>query len=455
MTIYETNLFYVGIAMLFAVGSMSHYVYRRSVSADEETRSALSLLYIIAGAFFVYGLSMMWISLATSIGIYYPLIIPRLMMIIEAIVIAGAALKIVNARMSYYVGVGAFVLVLLLTVFIPSLYPTLPGIIQLQEVMLMMLLLGESLLFGYIARATRRPTSLSIAAALIVQLAHVYLLYHIVWSDVIIVLMFFVLMGPAMIFFAFARPEMNLSLEIIGYGAAYAAPAVVLAMVQTQLTGTDVSSALLIATGAAGAAMGAGTSAFLYGRWKESKAIPTALLTIGTSTTAVSQLVGLIAPRGYVTFVNALYIDYVMGLILGVTFSATAILAAGWKNVVLLPVLVAVPAMMVLLFSYPLNPLDNPLVLLSFGAGIMFLLLIPAAIFGMVYIRARREGGAALRALGLSIGLLIMLTVKSLYSLFPEMLGTDLVYAIQAAAIALFWLGLTGRLDRLLTKKQD
>ena len=58
------------------------------------------------------------------------------------------------------------------------------------------------------------------------------------------------LMGPAMIAFAFLRPDQKISGELVGYGAAFAIPVVVFTAVLTSIYATDY---VIVALGLMGA----------------------------------------------------------------------------------------------------------------------------------------------------------------------------------------------------------
>jgi hypothetical protein len=314
-----------------------------------------------------------------------------------------------------------------------------------------MFILGAvAVLFSWIAFETRRSTSLSLAYALALQMISIPALRipAILSTGVITALAVLSLMGPAMIAFAFLRPDQKISGELIGYGAAFAAPVVVFTSVLTSVYATDFRIVLIGMLGALAIMFVGGSASYLYGRWRDTKQAPTALLMLSFGSFAAGQMIGILGTMGVFDPTWAAYFDLVASSLALVLYAVVAILAAGYRASSSLPLLIYIPAIIFVVSSYP-QPLSVAVERWIFLVlPVMIFFFVPVIIFAGVWRRMRKAGQERrMRPLGMSVGLLIYVLIR-----FPLLLLDILVldpgYGLIVIPEALLWLAITGRLDR-------
>jgi hypothetical protein len=474
---YEVAQLVFGLATIVAAGSVTAYIRTRTATAStREMRRAYRPLYVFSLGLIIYGIA----SLATFYEIfvqtpvlydYY--VFQYVAYYLEVIVLSVAASMIMR---QYYTTVifvilsvaGAFLLYNVINIISDPMIGEIAASAQatllfnIGSVMRSIMLSIVAGLFAWIAYDTRRSTSTALAYGMISQLMALPGLYRglaLLPEIATIVVLFVALLGPAMIAYAFLRPEQRLGMELLGYGASFAGPALVIiaALVQvTEGSGITLIGAVVATFGALSIMLGSGTSAYLYGRWRETRQIPTFLLMFVMICLSAAQLVGMIGQLNLIeatlsAYAELLTVGFAMSL-----FAVIAILAAGYRTISLVPFIVYLPIAVLLGLQYGQGATVEE-AFLSIDILLIPLLVIfltPVILFAGVWRRMRRAGtpGAA-RPLGLALGLLTYLGIR-IPILFIGVLGLDPGYGLVAISFALFWLAITGRLDRILTGRQ-
>jgi hypothetical protein len=477
MDSYEVAQLIFGLATIVAAGSVITYIRTRKATAStQELKRAYRPLYLFSLGLIIYGIA----SLATFYEIfvqtpilydYY--VFQYIAYYLEMIVLSIAASMIMRQYYTTLIFVilsvaGGFLLYNVIQIISDPMIGEIAASAQatslfnIGSVMRSIMLSIVAGLFSWIAYDTRRSTSTALAYGMVSQLMALPGLYRglaLLPELATIVVLFVALMGPAMIVYAFLRPEQKLGMELLGYGASFAGPALIVVaalVLMTEGSGITLIESVVAPFGALSVMLGVGTSAYLYGRWRETKQAPTFLLMFVMICLSAAQLVGMI---GQLNLIDATLAAYAELLTVGFAmslFAVIAILASGYRTISLVPFIVYLPIAVLLGLQYGQGATVEE-AFLSIDILLIPLLLIfltPVILFAGVWRRMRRDGtpGAA-RPLGLALGLLTYLGIR-IPILAVGVLGLDPGYGLVAISFALFWLAITGRLDKILSGRQ-
>ncbi|NWF95210.1 MAG: hypothetical protein HXY34_03625 [Candidatus Thorarchaeota archaeon] len=437
---------YLGAAVIVAAGTIAYYTRMKRLGLSTEEKRPFAVLYYIAASYAFFGfvvlnsayrdvfLSLTFDRTSVWIGV-----------LIEGVLLALAVLLITGQTRRYTAPLTVYALVTWASFY----YGVALSIFFLEAVgvvFLVLLLLSVGILFGYVARETKRPTSFAIAAAVFAQIPYVLRFFHSLGEPMDLSMIYPAVLGAGMVIFSFLNTEQDLSLELIGYGASLASPVIAVSLIQWGGVWAEPVVAILVGISSLGAAMATGTAAYLYGRWRKNHSAATLMLIVALSAVASDQLIGTLASRGLVSQINTTYFSMASGMVFMTMFAMTALLAAGWRNTVLVPPILITPAAIYLYLAYPADPWSLTDILTVLGISFILVLVIPVVVFLRAWWLTRTEGGAPYRALSLTLGILLYTVVKAV--------NLDPVYSypILTIGIGLFWSGLTGRLDRWLGK---
>ena len=479
MQVYEIAYLFIGLATLVAAGTIINYSRKRSAaSPDPEIKKAFRPLYLFAIGLIIFAIGSLltyyellvqvpWIrieSFGELADTYYFLL--YYITLVELFFFAVAAAIIMQQRI-----IGIFMIVMILVAYLLMFNATLileaervsslaQSYIQLGNMLTMIIFAGVALLFSWIAWDTRRSTSMSFAYAMGVQVLAVPIpallgliptnpaLYTVPVVNYSAVILMIALMGPAMIAFAFLRPDQKISGELLGYGAAFAVPVFIIVSLFASGYIANIPVVTIAIFGAIAIMLTAGSASYSYGRWRETKQGPTALLMISFASFSAGQTVGILGSIDIMDKTLSIYFDLVASSFALVLFAVFAILAAGYRTSAGAPLLIYLPAIMFMLFQFP-APISEALInTILLVIPVMVLFFIPVIIFYRVW-RRMAESGAAnrMRPLGLSLGLLAYILIR-----FPLMLidfePLDPSYGLIAIGFFVLWLAITGRLER-------
>lgn len=478
MEIYEIAYLFVGLATFVAAGTIINYSRKRSAATpDPEIKKAFRPLYLFAvgliifaiGAFLTYyellvGVPFIQIQEVTVVGTNYYLF--YYITLVELVFLAISAAIIMKQRI-----IGLFMIIMIIVAYLlmfnaiiileaSRVSSTAQSYISFGYILTMIIFAGVAFLFAWIAWDTRRSTSMSIAYAMGVQVLVVpipTLLYLIQTNPALYtvpvltysaVISMVALMGPAMIAFAFLRPDQKISGELLGYGAAFAVPVFIIASLFTSGYLGNIPVVIIAIFGAIAIMLTAGSASYSYGRWRETRQGPTALLMISFTAFSAGQTVGILGSIDIIDKTLSIYFDLVASSFALVLFSVFAIMAAGYRTSAGVPLIIYIPAIMFMLFQYP-APISEALInTMLLVVPVMVLFFIPVVIFFRVWRRMSQSGTAnRMRPLGLSIGLLAYILIR-----FPLMLidfePLDPSYGLIAIGFFILWLSITGRLER-------
>jgi hypothetical protein len=472
MEVYEIAYLFLGLAAIVAAGTITNYSRKRSAaSSDPETKKAFRPLYIFALGLAVYGIGALltffvingnftlfpgvysFVRLYNTYLNYYT--IYYTCTLVELFLLTIAAAMILQQRLLFIFMTGAILVAYILlfnAIRIVDSYRVSPAAefyIDFGNVLCVILLLANAMLFSWIAYDTRRSTSLALGYAMIVQILAVPRLYPLLPLEVIITITLFALMGPAMIAFAFLRPTQKISVELIGYGASFAGPAVIFASLLSAGLITDIYVVTLALFGSAAIALAAGTASYTYGRWRETRQLPTALLMIIFASFAAGQMIGMLGTFEILSNIWSIYFDFIATSFGLAIFTSVAILAAGYRTAASIPLLVYLPTALLIGQEYD-TPISEAFFDYAFLAiPVMLFFIVPVFLFAGAWWRMKKSGAAGrMRPLGMSLGLLIFIIIRVTF-LVLDLPYLDPGYAMVSGAFVVFWLSITGRLDKL------
>jgi len=453
MGVYETTQLYIGLATLLAALAIVYYSRSKSSGMETDSRRAFRPLYVVAIGFVVFGLGALAtyfeeISGQAILGdTYYAFYAAAA---VEVVILGIAAAMIMDTRRFYSVPLSTG-LVSILLFYLAEAYPQTSDFLLLIGVLFPSIILAAiGGLFAWITRETKRGTSASLAFALIVQIAGLPVLYFdlLVGPEALLAL-FFALMGPAMVVFTFLRPDQKITFELVGYGAAFAAPILIIVGIQSAGLFTDLTLLGIASMGAISILLAVGTASYLYGRWTETKQIPTFLFLIAFLMFAIGQMTGMLENLGMFPAPDGIYIEFLLTGYALTLLSVGAIYAAGWKSAGLVPMLVYVPISLLIIQAYPTSIGTAFLDLIYIIAPTIGLMLLPSIIFLGVWRRMRKNRTpGSLRPLGVAIAIILFFIIR-----LPPMViglgGLDYGYGLVVLSFLMFWSAFTGRLDRI------
>jgi len=467
MEIYEIAYLFLGLATLVAAGTIINYSRKRSAAtSDPEIKKAFRPLYLFAIGLIIFAIGLLltywellvrvpWIQITVFGEVadtYYFLL--YYITLVELFFLAISAAIIMQQRL-----IGVFMIVMLVVAYLLMFNAviTLEGsrvssyadsLINFGYVLTMILLGAIAFLFSWIAYDTKRSTSLALGYAMIVQVFAIPGLYELLPIGIINIIVIFTLMGPAMIAFAFLRPDQKISGELVGYGASFAAPVVVITALLNSAYTADISIMTIGIVGAIAIMFTAGSASYSYGRWRETKQTPTALLMVIFASFTAGQVVGILGSIGSFDKEISIYFDLVASSFALVVFAVFAILAAGYRTSASIPLIIYIPAIMLTASAYPAPISVAVMRWIYLVVPVMAMFFIPVIIFYRVWRRMKQsDTSGRMRPLGISIGLLAYILIR-----FPLMLVDfpvlDPSYGLISIGFVILWLAITGRLDR-------
>ncbi|MFX1262154.1 MAG: hypothetical protein ACFFAZ_08715 [Promethearchaeota archaeon] len=453
MGVYETAQLYLGLATLVAALIIIQYSKKKSAVLDADAGRAIRPLYVVAIGFVAFAIGALATYIEEILGqailvdTYYAYYASAA---VEVVLLGIAAAMILDAKRFYSVP-SMTVIATVVLFYLAEAYPQTSDFLLLIGVLFpSLILLSIGGLFVWLTRETQRGTSAALAFGLLTQIAGLPVLYFdlLVGPEALIAL-FIVLMGPAMIAFAFLRPNQKITFELAGYGASFAAPALVLISVQTAGLAMDTMLLAIASMGGVAILLALGTAAYLYGRWSETRQIPTILFMVAFLLFGLGQMSGMLDNLGMFPDPDGIYIEFLLTGYALTFLSVGAIYAAGGRSTGLVPMVAFVPISVMIIQAYPISIGDLFLDLIIIMVPTIVLMILPSIVFFGVWKRMRSNHVAgSLRPLGVAIAIILFFVIR-----LPPMVlgfgGLDYGYGWVLLSYLMFWSALTGRLDRV------
>jgi hypothetical protein len=493
----ETSQLIVAVAFLFAfVSTLQFYRSRISVTPVEQ-KGALTPTYIISIAFLVG-------SITTFISVYslallpglpptfsqpYPNItavypgelVSELATPLFGFTLSLAVAAALKARRLYAFPVGLLIVSWVLVLFSPK-HPLDDPFLSLYIAVVSLLLVVPMGLFGYLWRRTRRPTTFGMFIGLLLYylyylfnaqvtsqfigsmgfylvqseyLGHVALYQTLVNFEVLAV--FDAVASLFFVYWCFRYSGKKLGGEVIGYSLTVPAIASEAFILLTTVGAAPIEYFITLSTMMVGAGIFILTGSYLYGRYKESRARQTLMLSMFSYFTGFSYFMSDIGQNLYIIAARPAWVNLIafpLGLITGGFLFLAGIYAIERPSLTFLPPTVIIP---LLILSLILNPLPFWM-LITMAVAALLLTVVPGGIFGVLWRRMSKEKEKGRgRILGIFFGFLFLLLSS------PVLIGTSIIadpIAYMSSIIGitgsivvlvgslLFFLGISGRLDR-------
>jgi len=302
-------------------------------------------------------------------------------------------------------------------------------------------------LFTYLTLKTRRITSFGFAV-----LAITYPLLLVMTSftaqEIVAVIIAIRLLGPALLITALVLPETGIKVELVVYAMTVSSLFYFLSYLLVSPIVGDVILMAVVSIVAIASVLGIGTSAYTLTRWRSSHNQATLTLGVFFFTAGFSLLIVALNHIEFMSGINAEYVALFLGILAPMLLNLSAIVALDWKRLLLLPALIMAAPVIQMAIYWPQGVFPDDIPMRTAVMAITGLLqtIIPLALYSMLWWRMRKAGAPGRsRALLLAIGTLLLIfgtaggwTMTLFGSL--SMLG----------AYFSWWLGVTGRADRLL-----
>ena len=301
-------------------------------------------------------------------------------------------------------------------------------------------------LFGFLFKTTGRPTTLSLLILLIGYISYPLTTLPLYFLPPIIVA--FRLFAASTVIVAFYMPDLGISGEFFGYALSYATVGFWFSHILS-LNITDTVLISIFSAIALSATLGIGTAAFTYARWKHKPSWATMTLCLYLLIGSYTWLIVALRNVGFEGLEGA-WPEYII-LFFGISLSPmllnlSAFLALDWNRILLLPVLIMMIPVVLLFSSFP-TPMDSvPMSGMVFAISGMLQIIIPMGLYGLIWWRMRKAGAPGRsRALFLALGL-----VATIFANAGGQATTLIPSLFLLASYFIFWVGITGRADRML-----
>ncbi len=452
----EASELWMGIMEIVAAIVIYVYTKRKIRGLPPEEQSAGKPLFLTGNGISLLGIA----SLMTFCGAYVreafgvvdPLqlwvftVLFYVFLSLGALIMSYASSMILEKIRFLYTLVPLFLLELVILVLGPSLGLTLELTEFVASYPARILFIIPLVMWMYIAKNTKTSTSISIAyLALMVPTFTMFL--YVPEGPLIMFVIFLRLFGPPFVSIAFYSSQRNVTGELILYALSYAFTGLWMTFMITMGV-TEIAQILrVVGIGLVGF-LSFGTGAYTYARWRESRAGATLSLSLFFNISAIGFIMVAMRDLNVATDALFLYVPVILGIIGSMFMSLSVFIALDWKRTMLIPAVVAIPAVILLISWYPQEPhtiwLYRPMLIVVN----MINLLIPIILYAYLWLRMKRAGRPnRLRPLSLSISL----TIITLANAGGRVSELPFCY-IELAGMILIWLGITGRLDRWLSK---
>ncbi|MFX1261273.1 MAG: hypothetical protein ACFFAZ_04235 [Promethearchaeota archaeon] len=451
LLVQDASELLMAVTLILAAIILTRYTRLRTADLPPEERGAGQPLYLSA-------LGILTLAVASFLNYQLPLDAAASVLtatyyvttMLAAALFAIAALMILEWRRAIVVPVVMLVLGTVYTYAIVFMEMTVSFGMVVGPISLILNLVPIGL-FAYLAHKTKRITAIALLF-LIVS----YIIYPMASTSIdpsmIAALLGIRLLGPALAIWAFLKPDLGVSIELFGYALSINIVAFFLSYVVAIGFGDAILS-ISVSLLALLAVVGFATSTFTFSRFRERRNPATGLLAVYFIVGSVSYIIVALTYLGALTGAMNDYTSSILGLMAMMFLNLSAFVALDWRRILLLPIVIAAPAIVFMMMNYP-TPIDD---IAGYGAFFgmtnMIQNMVPLGLYFLLWYRMRKaDAMGRSRPLFLGLGL-ILLAVGSVIGMFTqgEFTSVGLVpSSTLLLAYVVFWLGVTGRADQLL-----
>ena len=304
-------------------------------------------------------------------------------------------------------------------------------------------------LFSYLTYTTRRITSFALA---VVSLTYPLILVATTFTapEAVASVLALRLYGPALLITALVLPESKIGAELIAYSFTISSLFYFMSYLFVSPVVGDIALLYTVMVVATAAVLSIGTAAYTITRWRQSR--NPATLTIG-----VYFIVGgfsfLVVALNHIQFIggiNSEYFALLLGILAPMILNVSSIVALDWRQLILLPAIIFAAPFFMILLGWTASPpvlidaLPNRTLIMAVTGVLQS--VIPLALYGMLWRRMRKAGAPGRsRALFLMLGIVFLI-----FGTAGGGADTPFTATFILLAFVIWWLGITGRADRLL-----
>jgi len=459
LLVQDASELFMAITLVIGAVILVNYTRKRTAELSPEERasagqplyiSAIGLLVLAIASFFNFVIDLNTAPLLVN-GTYY------VITLFAATFFAIAALMILNYRKGFIIPIVMLIGGTIFTYSIALLdLPVSMGMVT--GPVSLVLNLVPIILFLYLARKTGRITAIALGFLLITYLV-APLANTATDPSLIAALLGIRLLGPALIIIAFFRPELGVSVELFGYTVSVNIVAFWFSYALA-LGITDVEVFIGVAMISIVSLLGFTLGTYTLSRYRASRNTATGLIGAYFFTAGIGHIIIALSAIGVLSGATNEYLSAVIGILGMMFFNLSAFIALDWKRTSLLPVLLIVPVLMLMFFSFPL-PLATVFGYSDLhGTTNIIQILVPVGLYLMLWrkMKAAQVSGRN-RPLFLAVGL-VLLIVAGIVAVLATGDSQQVVAIAPAsiilAAFAIFLAGITGYADKWLgTAKQE
>ncbi|MHA1481664.1 MAG: hypothetical protein ACTSQZ_09610 [Candidatus Thorarchaeota archaeon] len=449
LMVQDASELFMAITLVLSAIVLMNYTRKRTAGLGPEEVSAGRPLYVSAVGILVLAIASFYnfiIDLASATlflnGSYYVLTL------LAAAIFAVAALMILEYRRGIIIPIIMFIAG---TIFIYSIVfmeiPVSMGFVAGPVSLILNLV--PIILLTILARRTGRITAIALVFLIVT-----YLVLPIATTatdpSLIAALLGLRLLGPALAILAFLRPDLGVSMELFGYSISINIVAFWFSYALAYGIG-DMQQFIGIALISIVSLLGFTCGTYTLSRYRASRNTATGLMGAYFVSSGIGNIIVSLVAIGVLTGATNDYLTTINGLIGMMFFNLSAFIALDWKRTSLLPVVLTIPAIVILAISFPTE------IALIYGyslvAGFTNLVqvIIPVSLYTMLWWKMRKGGiPGRSRPLFLVIGLVLLMiggTVAMITTGSVQSIVEILPASILLVSFSVFLVGITGQAD--------
>lgn len=303
------------------------------------------------------------------------------------------------------------------------------------------------LLFSYLTIKQKRITSFGFA---VLAITYPVLLVSTTFTapEIVAVILAIRLYGPALLITAMVLPETGIGGELMAYSFTISSAFYFMAYLLVSPLMANTVEFVAVSFLAIASILSIGTSAYTLTRWSKSRNTATLTLGVYFFIGGFSFLTVALNHTEFIVGPNAEYVALMLGIIAPMVLNLSSIMALDWRQILLLPLLITFLPFYVMMNGWLAGIAPDAVAGRALVMAISGLLhsVIPIALYGVLWWRMRKAGAPGRsRALFLALGVFLLIFGTA---------GGNTIAIIPAmfvmSAFAVWWIGVTGRADRLL-----
>ncbi len=304
-------------------------------------------------------------------------------------------------------------------------------------------------LFTYLTYSTRRITSFALAVVSITYPLLAFLSTS-TSPEIVASVLALRLYGPALLITAMVLPESKIGVELIAYSFTISSLFYFMSYLLVSTVVGDPALLFSVTSIALASILAIGTAAYTITRWRQSRNPATLTIGVYFIVGGFSFLTVALNDIEFIGGLNAEYFALTLGILAPMVLNLSSIVALDWKRAILLPVLIFAAPFFIILLGWTAQPMLDPNAL-PYRSVVMAITgilqsVIPLALYGMLWRRmSKADAPGRSRALFLMLGIVFLI-----FGTAGGSAVTPISSTLILGAFVIWWLGITGRADRLL-----